>query len=105
MMQRARSGRCIVATLGCSNDSQDHTVLPYAAIRLRQEASPDLGAVRSTRLAASSRGSAQSSARPAHHIRAGAAASTAPRPSFVTTYDRPSSWVGMAHEYHSFVFR
>jgi len=34
-----------------------------------------------------------------------AAASTAPRSTFVTTYDRPSSWTGMAEEYRDSEFR
>jgi hypothetical protein len=38
--------RTISARLDRSNDGQDHTILPYAAIRLRPEASPDTGAVR-----------------------------------------------------------
>jgi len=38
--------RSISARLDRSNDGQDHTILPYAAIRLRPKASPDTGAVR-----------------------------------------------------------
>src|SRR5262249_55897689 len=38
---RARSGRWGLRRLGCSNDSQDHTVLPYAGLppsrRLRRD--------------------------------------------------------------------
>ena len=44
-----------LARLDCSNDSQDHALWPYA-----------LSVARRTRLARHSRGSAQSSARPAH---------------------------------------
>jgi hypothetical protein len=63
---------------------QDHTLLPYAAARLRQEASPGqapfvLHAVRSL-----TRNS------PSDCLRADAAASTASLPAFVTTRDRPS---------------
>ena len=39
---RARSGRLHLRQLDISNGCQVHTVLPYAAIRLRQEASPDM---------------------------------------------------------------
>jgi hypothetical protein len=38
--------RSIFAKLDRSNDGQDHTVLPYAAILLRPRASQDFGAVR-----------------------------------------------------------
>ena len=34
-----------------------------------------------------------------------AAASTAPWPSFVTTYDRPSPWAGMGDGYRNSEFR
>src|SRR6266702_4024461 len=54
----------ISARLDRSNDGQDHTVLPYASFLLRPRASQDLSAVRTTRLARSSRGSAQSTAPP-----------------------------------------
>jgi len=63
---RHRAGwrRCrIRKELGRSDDGRDHTVLPYARS----------GAVRTTRLARRSRGSAQSIAPPCTHIRDGAA--------------------------------
>jgi hypothetical protein len=44
-----RSDRCRHRQLDTSNGCQDHTVLPYAATRLRQEASPGFGAVRPAR--------------------------------------------------------
>ncbi len=103
--------------LGCSDDSRDHTVLPYAAIsgfakglRRTQPASTqgfagDTGAVRSTRLAASSRGSAQSSARPAPTSAPALPRPPHPQPTFVTTYDRPSPRVGMEHGYRNSEFR
>jgi hypothetical protein len=44
-----RSDRDRHRQLDTSNGCQDHTVLPYAATRLRQEASPGFGAVRPAR--------------------------------------------------------
>ncbi len=91
------------ARLGRSDDGRDHTVLPYASIRLRQTASPDKSrfaqralrassAVRTTRLASRSRGSAQSTALPcASHPRRHRSRPPQPDPRLVTTYDRPFS--------------
>ena len=71
--------------LGCSNDSRDHTVWPYAS-----------SAVRTTRLARSSRGSAQSTAPPcASHPRRRFLRPPQSQPTTVTTYDRPFPWAGV----------
>ena len=80
-----RSDRCRHRQLGTSNGCRDHTVLPYAATRLRQEASPGFGAVRpARRLIAHERLALRSPCaptlpRPPH-----------PLPRFVTTAIRPS---------------
>jgi hypothetical protein len=71
--------------LGCSNDSRDHTVWPYAS-----------SAVRTTRLAKSSRGSAQSTAPPCpSHPRRRCLRPPQSQPTTVTTYDRPFPWAGV----------
>src|SRR5262249_3105241 len=71
--------------LGCSNDSRDHTVWPYAS-----------SAVRTTRLARNSRGSAQSTAPPcASHPRRRYLRPPQSQPTTVTTYDRPFPWAGV----------
>jgi len=78
--------KAISARLDRSNDGQDHMVLPYAAAP--SVCTPaDL-----TRFIS-----------PWSRLRVpGTAASTAPRPTFVTTYDRPSSRAGMAERMPQF---
>ncbi len=71
--------------LGISNGCQNHTVLPYAATRLRQEASPGIGI---GRLHAADRSRAKL-ALPSR-VTPDAAASTASHPAFVTIMIRPS---------------
>src|ERR1700682_2774563 len=75
--------------LDTSNGCQDHTVLPYAAARLRQEASPGFGAVVSMKVIAHGK--------PALRFRfmPGAAASTASHPNVRDDGQRPSSRDGM----------
>jgi hypothetical protein len=70
--------------LGASNGRQDHTVLPYAATRLRQKASPGFGAVRPARCCSLTETALQT------NVRADAAASTTSHPAFVTIAIRPS---------------
>jgi hypothetical protein len=71
--------------LDISNGCQDHTTSPYAATRLRQQASPGFGAVR-PRVDRSLTGDPPCN----HLLRADAAASTASQPAFVTIATRPS---------------
>ena len=68
-----RSERCRHRQLGASNGRRDHTVLPYANSAVRPERCCSLT---ETALQAT--------------LRAGAAASTASHPAFVTTAKRPS---------------
>jgi hypothetical protein len=69
--------------LDTSNGCQDHTVLPYAATRLRQEASPGFGAVRPARRYRSRE------TRPAIPFAPDAAASTASHPNVSDDPDTP----------------
>jgi hypothetical protein len=71
--------------LDTSNGCQDHTVLPYAATRLRQKAQPGFGAVR---LARDDR---SRETRPAISFAPDAAASTASHPNVRDDGRRPSS--------------
>jgi hypothetical protein len=70
-----------------SNGCQDHTVLPYAAARLRQKATPDFGAVVLCKRY-------RSRDKPALRYRphTDAAASTASRPNVRDDGQRPSPW-------------
>ena len=95
--------RSISARLDRSNDGQDHTILPYAAIRLCQEASPDTSCFAQKGFAGRWRPvvrtldkTSRGSSRPGPVFVPDAAASTTPRSTFVTTDDRPSPWTGMA---------
>ena len=91
---RTRLGRFASAKLGTSNGCRDHTVLPYAATRLRQRPRRTL-----VRQSFSEDRWRRSSCAPviAHgfetalppHLRDDTAASTASRPAFVTTRDPP----------------
>jgi hypothetical protein len=76
--------------LDTSNGCQDHTVLPYAAARLRQKASPGFGAV-------VLRNRYRSRDKPALQFRftPTPAASTASRPNVRDDGQRPSSRAGM----------
>jgi hypothetical protein len=80
-----RSDRCRHRQLDTSNGCQDHTVLPYAATRLRQKAQPGVGVVH---LARDDR--SQACTCPAISCAPDAAASTASLPAFVTIAIRPS---------------
>jgi hypothetical protein len=80
-----RSDRNRHRQLGTSNGCRDHTVLPYAATRLRQERRRRVLAPFILRAVVRSRENS-----PCEHTRADAAASTASLPTFVTTRDRPS---------------
>ena len=73
--------------LDTSNGCQDHTVLPYAAARLRQKATPDFGAVVLCKRY-------RSRDKPALRYRphTDAAASTASRPNVRDDGQRPSPW-------------
>ena len=93
--------RSIFARLDRSNDGQDHAVLPYAAHPaspkgLRKALAPFVRTQKDlTRFIS-----------PWSRIRVpDAAASTAPRPTFVTTDDRPSPWAGMGDGYRNSEFR
>jgi hypothetical protein len=81
---QARLGLQILRRLDTSNGCQDHTLLPYAATRLRQKAWPGYGAV------VLRNGRSLTENRPANNLRADAAASTASPPAFVTIAIRPS---------------
>src|SRR3981081_2445173 len=88
---RPRSGRLCRSQLDTSNGRQDHTVLPYAATRLRQKASPGKGSFVLRACWSITRFNS-----PCNRNRANAVASTTSRPAFVTTRDRPSYRNGMA---------
>ena len=84
------------AKLDRSNDGQDHTVSPYAGVPASSRGFFAKGlcrassAVRTTRLARRSRGSAQSIAPPCvPHPRRRCMRPRQPDPRFATTYDRP----------------
>jgi hypothetical protein len=80
---RARLDSQHLRRLDTSNGCQDHTVLPYAATRLRQEASPGFGAVRPARRYRSRE------TRPAIPFAPDAAASTASHPNVSDDPDTP----------------
>jgi hypothetical protein len=82
---RTRSGPQHLRRLDTSNGCQDHTVLPYAATRLRQKAQPGFGAVRPARDGRSRE------TRPAISFAPDAAASTASHPNVRDDGRRPSS--------------
>jgi hypothetical protein len=70
--------------LDTSNGCQNHTLLPYAATRLRQKARRAMAPLVLRAVVRSRENS------PCEHTRAGAAASTASPPAFVTIAIRPS---------------
>jgi hypothetical protein len=80
---RTRLGSQHLHRFSTSNGCQDHTVLPYAATRLRQEASPGFGAVRPARRYRSRE------TRPAIPFAPDAAASTASHPNVSDDPDTP----------------
>jgi hypothetical protein len=82
---RARLGSQHLRRFDTSNGCQDHTVLPYAATRLRQKASPGFGVVRLARDGRSRE------TRPAISFAPDAAASTASHPNVRDDGRRPSS--------------
>jgi hypothetical protein len=90
-----RSDRIRRRQLGTSNGCRDHTVLPYAAARLRPTAvirnRTSASRLRRARRRSSCapRTAHGSMIRPAISLRANAAASTASQPAFVTTRDPP----------------
>jgi len=84
--------RSISARLDRSNDGQDHALSPYAAHPASSRRTlQSVGAVRS----AGSKDLTRFISPWSRLHLPGTAASTAPRPTFDTTYDRPSSRVGM----------
>ena len=91
---RSRLGHQNLRRLDTSNGCQNHTLLPYAAARLRQPPWSEVGLRRVKKLSRARRRSSCAPCLahgkpPCEHPRANAAASTASRPTFVTMANAP----------------